>query len=1100
MKNKYIVALVLMTLVSNFSISHVPVFASSNSFILEKNKLEEEKDIAIKKFGIKDFKELSEYNDIFKKDVKSITNNGGQYWDRNIEKAIDNNLETFWETGRPNSKDFKNEITVTFEDIESINRIVYSGRRDGTGAKGFPLEFEIYSSLTDGKDDFVLVGKGKYKNNPTEDVMEFKLKEATNFKRLKIKFINSYDNWSSASELWFYGEDTTLDSVSNLFANGIYTELKEEYNDIDKLLELREKSEIHPLADRLLELVDMAIEIYSGENVVQGVVMTPTRNGNMQRYVAEAQLHGMSTNIQPTGVYGVPGDRITVFVDVDENDPCPSIVFTQVEGHYGNWYREYTLNPGINEIVVPEIYDEAWTEKTKKGGPIYVVNPYTKEEQKRSPMIRIEGGEKYPIYYDNGNEEEFLNFLYKYNEALQEDDERILDLVEIVTDSIILTGTTTGAYEAYFEKGVTPEETTNFWVDTMNEIFRFYGIDGSKENNKKENIRETIRLMQPYGAMYAAGGHIGVQKDVMTTMLVPEMFKDSSWGFIHEIGHKLDQRGRTWGEITNNVVSNHMQQYFNGIDNDRVPYEDLVYPKVVSDDEPVDFNEGDLFESLGMLWQLQLIDDNYWSKLQQLYRDRIPSVDDNEQLKRDTFIEYTCEILGINLTEFFERHGFSPSEDTIYKLESYKDTGKKYWYLNSLARNYNGTGIQDSHCEIREIETVDNGKKSVIKLSIESKANGSDILGYEIIRNGEKIAFTTNSIYYDSNVESGQVYDYKVIAYGKDLSTSKESSVKSQSSDAPIFLMEDGITVLRNSEFNPLKNLKAVDYKGKDISSNIKIKFNNVITDFPGIYKVIYEVEDSNKVKSQKTFKVNVVDGFDYVSDKEWKSANTGWGTVNKNKSVDNNDIRVNKYSEDITYEKGIGTHANSTIIYDVSDENYDYFTSYVGVDKEVDGSVASVTFEVWVDGVKKYNSGKMIAGSPAEYVNVDIKGAKEVKLVVTDAGDGAGSDHADWADAKFIKEISKENIILSKPNNLKSEEVSGTSIKLSWDEPDNILGLREYVVYKDGKEYETLPINTTEIVFDGLRINSIYGFKVVARYVNGNESKPVSINIRTSK
>lgn len=45
--------------------------------------------------------------------------------------------------------------------------------------------------------------------------------------------------------------------------------------------------------------------------------------------------------------------------------------------------------------------------------------------------------------------------------------------------------------------------------------------------------------------------------------------------------------------------------------------------------------------------------------------------------------------------------------------------------------------------------------------------------------------------------------------------------------------------------------------------------------------------------------------------------------------------------------------------------------------------------------------------GAIQKFVFVDLKGAKEIKLVATDGGNGNGngSDHADWADAKFITE-----------------------------------------------------------------------------------------------
>ena len=71
-------------------------------------------------------------------------------------------------------------------------------------------------------------------------------------------------------------------------------------------------------------------------------------------------------------------------------------------------------------------------------------------------------------------------------------------------------------------------------------------------------------------------------------------------------------------------------------------------------------------------------------------------------------------------------------------------------------------------------------------------------------------------------------------------------------------------------------------------------------------------------------------------------------------------------------------------------------------------GTVGSVTFEVYVDGEKKFDSGLMTSRDAMKYLEVDIDGAKELKLVVTDGGNGIGSDHGTWGDAKlhFAKDV----------------------------------------------------------------------------------------------
>lgn len=78
--------------------------------------------------------------------------------------------------------------------------------------------------------------------------------------------------------------------------------------------------------------------------------------------------------------------------------------------------------------------------------------------------------------------------------------------------------------------------------------------------------------------------------------------------------------------------------------------------------------------------------------------------------------------------------------------------------------------------------------------------------------------------------------------------------------------------------------------------------------------------------------------------------------------------------------------------------------------------------------------------------------------------------------------------------------EVNSDSVQLWWKAPTNTLGLAGYVIYKDGKEFAVVNKDITEYKVDGLRKNTIYGFKVSAKYVNGAESKPVSLNVRTKK
>ena len=139
-----------------------------------------------------------------------------------------------------------------------------------------------------------------------------------------------------------------------------------------------------------------------------------------------------------------------------------------------------------------------------------------------------------------------------------------------------------------------------------------------------------------------------------------------------------------------------------------------------------------------------------------------------------------------------------------------------------------------------------------------------------------------------------------------------------------------------------------------------------------------------------------------YLSDLVWTSAANAWGPVELNKSNGEQaagDGRILTLNG-VTYSKGLGTHAGSEIVYALGG-NYTRFISDIGVDDESFNG-GSVVFQVWADGIKIYDSGVMTGISTTKTVDVDVTGRQALRLVVTDAGDGNGRDHADWAGARL--------------------------------------------------------------------------------------------------
>lgn len=140
-----------------------------------------------------------------------------------------------------------------------------------------------------------------------------------------------------------------------------------------------------------------------------------------------------------------------------------------------------------------------------------------------------------------------------------------------------------------------------------------------------------------------------------------------------------------------------------------------------------------------------------------------------------------------------------------------------------------------------------------------------------------------------------------------------------------------------------------------------------------------------------------------YLSDIPWKSSQNGWGPVEKDMSNgeseegDGRAITIDGY----TFDKGLGTHAGSEVVYFL-DKKYSRFIAFIGVDDET-SRTGSVVFHVFADGLKIFDSGIIQGGDEPRELDLDISGKDELKLVVTDAGDGITCDHADWADARIV-------------------------------------------------------------------------------------------------
>ncbi len=162
-----------------------------------------------------------------------------------------------------------------------------------------------------------------------------------------------------------------------------------------------------------------------------------------------------------------------------------------------------------------------------------------------------------------------------------------------------------------------------------------------------------------------------------------------------------------------------------------------------------------------------------------------------------------------------------------------------------------------------------------------------------------------------------------------------------------------------------------------------------------------------------------------FLSDIQEVSVQNGYGALAKDMSNGNDGpITIGG----TVYQKGLGAHVYSEIIYDLNGE-YDKFLSDIGAD---DGTcdVSSIVFEVYTDGVLAYQSPILEQGDDPLSIEVDVAGVNELRLVANDAGDFDFCDHANWADARVV--TSCEIII---PQSISSSDNNAETIQtMEWD------------------------------------------------------------------
>lgn len=970
--------------------------------------------------------------------IKSIKSNAPHYQKQDINKAVDGKMDTYWETNKANSRDWSNEVTVEFNNPVTIDRLAYAARQ--TDRKGFLEEFEIYGSNTTKGDDFHLIATGK--TVMVSGLVEAKFKPTT-FKRLKLKWIKGEQNWATLAELMFFKQDTVADKVNNMFTDGFMTTLKDEYNSSEVIEALEKEVMNHPLKDELIPSIEIAKKILNGgqvesENIsrtVTGVQRGATDAERAKRHLARNAF----TSFESFGRYVTPGEELIVYVDADPSGKMPQLAFGQIANNKGAWRRTVNLRPGRNVIKAPTDMNCA---------AVYLVNEAYPEEQAYAPRVRFEGGTQFPTYFHGETDpKEFAKELEEYANKVEYSDAafvngnpngKVYNIAEFVSENAVITTTAKGAVKGLKKagsKGYDASDTMEGWE----EIYAmFQDIMGFEENAEDE--RDSIfpgkfvaRGFHNIPHAFAGSGFTGYlgstnpERDGYffdQLAMPPQMADTDDWAYTHEFGHIFNTGEIEHLEVSNNIFSQAYRRLHPEKGGDRSDW------SILNRFKGEDFNLG-AFGYLAVLNQLEIAYDY------QAYTKASKFVRHNEEIIKSIkgdgaqrlVVAYSLG-LGVDLTDFFGDWKYTKITDQMREAVAHlPKPDKKIEYIHGGALNYKGDGFSED-VKVTVSSSINKEKKTnTLKFSIDND-NSTDLLGYEILKDGEFLGYTKDNSFVIKNIDVDENTKYEVVAYAKDLSTAKPVNVQTFQ---PKLETVGGLTLTLNEEFNPLDYVKATNYEG-NIISDIKVT-SNVDTAAIGDYTVTYEVT-ANNITSTETMKVSVASAYDYLSDLKWKSAKTQYDSVTRNQ-----DIKGRELGEIKDYAKGIRIHANGEVVYDLGEHNYDTLELKVGVAMNIAAqNNSSITFKVVGDGKTLATTNVIKHDDSLKYIKVPVKGVKELKIEVNDGGNGITSDHGVIVEPKLSTNNAKPKLTIPKSQTVKVGETL-----------DDVIGTYEATDTEDG-------------------------------------------------
>lgn len=827
-------------------------------------------------------------------------NNGEAEDGAPLSYAFDRNFNSVWRSKMQTDAkkpETINTVTVTFEKPTEIDRIVYQADSSWYD-RGYFNTLKITYEDKDGK----TVVCDELASQQTSEIVLVTLKNAATIKKITLEWTKVPTNHrtvAAASEIIFLQpESNDVEAVQNMFTDYAQLKLNSSITRKEDVEALREKvknyasyeTELNYLLTRAERVLDHSVYYDSRREMGTAAdsANVLTQHGDVAGYarsVIKAAWFG--TNRQATGVTVSPGEELIVYVTGDVNDPLPSIVYSQHWGSWRGWKSgEYKLRLGKNVIKVQSYLQDGYTtnlgEPLPAGGPVYLVNPYTPENQSSNVKVYIEGGDLFPIFRENGDVATYKKLLADYADEVARDREehlidkefKVVDVTEIVSDRVILTVEASMANRLYNEDVYSPQDAATSWDKYIDGILQFDGVVleddeaklkdvGAKYDIKNQWLNVNIRLMQPYGAAYAFMEHVGIQVSWEATAIVAGGF---GWGYTHELGHMLDIGERTVSECSNNMVS----KYYETVIEKTAQRGDFEKTTIaLAPDDHIDSywntNRGNFI----FWWLIESYYPGFWARLENLYRYENIYEGYSEEEKKALGVMNATEkqvylsslVVGEDLSYYFERWGYNLStNDYIFKangentsnafktlMKKAKEDNRikegskpKLWYLDaaewwmrypnkSTSELYKGTETP----EINSITKSGDGYNLIMNVNgVEKEAH----LGFEVqafvAGEWKVIGFTYDRMFLDTTSYGNETPKYRVVAYDRALTATKTSAEASPAASTDqVCRIENGETysslyeaVAAAQDGDVITLLKDTSETGIVIDKNITIK------------------------------------------------------------------------------------------------------------------------------------------------------------------------------------------------------------------------------------------------------------------------------------